>query len=349
MTIRNNVPFKSYPVVSGDSLTFNSWFPLGKDHTIEFVEGDFLVRIWFDNTCSDIGKRDNSYFTTASNVCAERIWVDIEIRNLSTKLTEFIQKNVHNTIKDSPDLLQKSVEVGKQVFTICIKYLNRLIFYAKYVKGQYWMELFNSDTNYASDFFNEWESKASLDPGDSSSWFRWDPIHVSYGEIRFTDISTYIKSTEWDAIKDFLRKPSKVKFPLQLISNARLLTDLGYTRNAIVDIIIALETTFNEFIEYPNAEKLHMEYQVDRRVDIEKLNSSVGRIGFTNSINFLLPIILPEELADKELFDIVNKAITVRQNIVHNNQREVNSQECFKLINGVEQLAKILRSLTMDK
>lgn len=165
-------------------------------------------------------------------------------------------------------------------------------------------------------------------------------------EVIVSGNEEYITREDWKDIKEFMNTEHRIDFSLKLLAKSKVLKSYGHGNNAIVDSVIALEIALNEFGKKPDIQKL-MEYDASEEIDLDSLNKTIAHLGFTASVNYLLPLILPKGLVDYAAFQSVKEVINIRQNIIHNGQKKV-QRDKFKLMIASEKLTKLLIDLAIE-
>lgn len=343
LTIRHKIAFPIHRIIGTPALTFNKWFPLDEKDRIIINKNDKKIIIWFDKSCLYISQRDKDIAKYENVLCLE-VYIDVTIFKVSKELVEFLKNNINEITDNNNELIEQAKNLGELVYKDCVKTLNNFINYCRCVKNQYWLDEIYVDINHIQRFNNSVNAKATTDEENMNNWFRWKPIHLELIEVSIPDEVTYITKDDWEKVKEFIGSEKKINFALELMSKAKVLKSYGYANNAIVDSVIALEIALNEFGRQPNMKKL-VSLGVDFEID-GSLKKSIEHLGFSTSIKYLLPLILPKTVIDKSIFENVNELITIRQNIVHNKQKTV-KEEMLNLIYYAEKLTNLLIDLTL--
>ena len=81
-------------------------------------------------------------------------------------------------------------------------------------------------------------------------------------------------------------------------------------------------------------------------LDREALGRQLDHLGLSATIRYLLPLILPVEVLPDDTLLTCQRAITVRGNVVHQGQRDVNTKETRAMLKALRQLCEILSRYT---
>ncbi len=347
LTVRHRVEIPLYNIVGVPALTFRSWFPLENEDKIVISHSEYDIELWFDDSCLHDSQRneDLSMRARRRNVLCKKIIVDVTIKKVSQELISFLKRNIRTKVEKNEILEKEAQKLGELVYHLCSRTVNRLINYSRYIKGQYWLDELAEDKDRISDFNAQSNTKATDNIEDEESWFQWRPIHYGTIYIPYQSDEEYISKEDWKFIKEFVNSENRIDFSLELLSRAKVLRSFGYGNNAVIDSIIALEIALNEFSKKPNREKL-IEAGMSIEIELSSLDKTIAHLGFTASVNYLLPLILPKDLVNKDTFQSVNEIISIRQNIIHNGQKKVHKDK-FKLMSASEKLTKLLINLTL--
>jgi hypothetical protein len=345
LIIRHKIEIPLHHIIGASALTFSKWFPLDDNDRIVINEDDKKVEIWFDKSCLHFSQINEDLENHVNVMCLEA-YVDVTIFKVSKKLVEFLKKNIQKIVQNDDELINQAKNLGETVYIACISGLNNLINYCRYVKNQYWLDEIHVDIRRIQSFNVEVNAKAITDEINTNHWFRWRPIHSDLINILIPDEKVYITKDDWGELKKFIGSGKRINFSLELISKAKVLKSYGYANNAIVDSVIALEIALYEFGKQPNREKLIV-LGTDLEID-SSLEKTFAKLGFSTSVKYLLPLILPKSIVDKITFENVNELITIRQNIIHNGQKRVEKNK-LKLIYSAEKLTRQLIDLTLKR
>jgi hypothetical protein len=150
-----------------------------------------------------------------------------------------------------------------------------------------------------------------------------------------------IRYEELDLIQKYLETRSRPRAVLELVANALILLDAGYERSAVVEAAAALETAVTQFFQAANLRD-RTDLTDLAGLGIDKVAESFQRIGFANSVKYLLPLTLPPEKLPQSLLDASHELIEIRNNTVHNAQRTFQLGQSKALIRQAVKVCEIL-------
>ncbi len=327
------------------SIYFNKWIP---DEPIVFIRDNFTLKLWIDKDCIPF-LDDDEKISSWINMTANKIKIEIET-DIKNKLANFIYderdggKEIHHGLqpntKKYKKLSKKFKELGFNFVTLTIDVINRLISYVRNYDNQYWVEPISYNTNNINSLFVQWNSKVKL---DDKEYFRWFPpreiMKISMSSI---EDDQYINQNKWIEIEKFLNTKSRINLANELLSNSiSLLFQYQHRRSAVIEATTALEVALASFSEKPNIENIKNSIDTNR-IDINHLKQQVSHLGFSASIRYLVPIIFSEEVISNELLEECYKAIAVRNNIVHQGQRDVSPIAAKKYVISLNKITHIL-------
>jgi hypothetical protein len=136
-------------------IGFTRWLP-SPDDAIEVTDGDMTIRSWIDRTCLQFGNdnRSDEEIARSVNMHCDSIQLLVTIEQLEADLADFIVQFApeqdftpeHIAATYDPEMVLRHTAFGERVYAACIKYVNRLIGYLRAVKGQYWVDRYEIDT-----------------------------------------------------------------------------------------------------------------------------------------------------------------------------------------------------------
>lgn len=346
LSISLKIPFECNPSIGlMPALTFSHWLPMGDKHAIYCEEGDIRLKLWFDEKCTWWASQPTAdELKSHHNVLAHRIYVDIEVTHVSEDLAAYIQsRDYSRKPMDSEKKLQDSyLALGEKILSAVLKRINRLIAFARAKKGQYWITELEFDAGRLHSFFNQFEARARLDDGKQ---FRFQPAAGDQITISMGDDSAYIKESEWIEFHEYVRGTHKPALVGELLAGAEYLLKVGHPRSALTEAVTALEVALHSFARNPAAETAFGKYMAGR-IATSSLKSQVQHFGLSGSISYLIPTIIPDNIMPTDVLQACQGALTQRQNVVHNGQRDVNEAFVNVAIANIRKFCEILSSIT---
>ncbi len=356
LTIRHIIPtsegrFDPY-------VTFNRWLPSGEKDALIRTRDNFTARLWIDKSCVESpSPLTEEYISEWVNICVNKIYVDVEVQNVPEDLITFIyderdrpKGEIHHGIKpkdkDYNRLGEAYKELGKEVLKMAIEGYNRFIIFSRNNKGQYWLSERSFDVDRISSSNVEFNSKVR---SNSYKWVRWCPPFTDTITVQIPDNEPSIRRDEWEQIKEFVKSNSRSNLVLELLANAQSLLDNNHRRSAIIEVISALEVSVHEFAKSPRTDDLFPNSNIRKRIHVNNLKSQVKHIGLSLTVNYLLPILFPSDILPIKVLNQCQKAIDLRNNIVHNGSRDVKEALVRPLIYAVIKTCKILIKYTEEQ
>jgi hypothetical protein len=343
LTVNLKIPILVEGLIEAPALTFYRWLPLGRENGIAINENDFEITLWFDieatRWASVIKEED---LERNINVLAHYLFATIEFVTGDMELLNYIKNKDYTRLpnKEEKELQEKYEKFGEAILKSTLERVNRLISYARDIKGQYWLKRYIINLGQSSQIFINFNAKACI---NEENWFRFSPGATYKIESKIESESRYILKDEWSKVKDFVRSEKKAPAFGELISNAEELFGNGFLRSAITEATSALEISINKFGDSRVAnDKLSMIYS--ERIGIQKLKNQIEHLGVSGTINYLLPLILTEDILPTEVLEGCQLAIELRNNILHNGQRKIEQNETRKCISSIRGLNIILES-----
>lgn len=343
LTVNLKIPIVVESLIDAPALVFSKWLPLEMENGIEIKEKDFIIILWFDidstKWASEIKKEELGKHV---NVLAHYIYATISLDTNDQDLLSYIKNKDYSRLpNDAEAEVQKKYEnLGTNILQSTINRVNRLIAFARDVKGQYWIKKYNFDPGRTYRDFIVFEAKARINDGP---WFRFNPAATEHIKVNIESDFPYIKEVEWSKVKDFVRADTRTPVFGELLSGAEQLFGNGYHRSAISEAISALEVLISNFGASEIAQtKLSMLYS--NRLGISNLKGQIDHLGLTGTINYLLPLILPENELPRGIINNCQSAYYLRQNVIHGGQRNFDKTEVFKYIKSIRRLGEILKT-----
>ena len=342
MLVKMEVPFEFSEKhrVSND-MAFDRFLPRLED-SIQIEENDLSIKMGFDNTClSILGPKESVDVSKFHHVPVEKVLVEVTVNNVSQPLLNHIMsgspsEGVDKAILDDYDTL------GVRIYEFTIKYVNRLIQFARAKKGQYWLEEFVMDSANIMRAFGEFSARAYID----GKQYKWRPRLLISSSSIVPSGDVLINQDDWRTLPAFLERG---KSPLvgQLLAGAWFLNMKGHRRAALTEAVIALDVAVADFSRNPRAERIYANVAA-KRMNIDTLSSQVDRLGLSCTLNYLLPLILPEDTLSTEVINGCQAAILMRQNVVHCRQRIVDKEKLLPVLRSITSMCRTLNRLTAE-
>lgn len=337
--LRIKIPFYQFPLLSQQSsMVFCKWFPLHENDFINLNEGDISVKFWFDTNCTNsITPVDEQEIEQWINIGAEFIYTDVTIKNI---INENMLRMFRGYRDFSSDEVIKQVDIEctqllNRIASFVLDKLNRIIKYARYFKGQYWLSEYPVDIN----FLLGLEIQAKL---ENDKWFDFHPnITRAFSIIMLSDTERFLNNESWSKLKEFISSTSRPDLHLFLLSEAESHMMNGNSRPALTEAITALEVRLHRFSESPIILEKYKNI-FNGRLKIESLKETLEHLGLNATVSYVIPLLLNEDELPRELINNIQSAISARNNVVHNGQREVQISDLRVYISSIRDFCKIL-------
>jgi hypothetical protein len=352
LTIRHTIPI-SDEKWAGPYVTFYQWLPTGETEALVRETGDYTARLWIDRKCvASLSPVDDESLSRWVNITVQRVYVDVIVRGISDELAKFIHderespRGVHYGIgpehEDYEQYSNRYLDLGLNVLELALKIYNRFIAYARNHKSQFWLPERPFDKTRLAVMNVAFEAKVrSKDHG----WVRWCPPGTYAITIDTAGKETSIKKDDWVRLQEFVSGDSRPNIVLELLANAQLLIDEERRRSAIIEAASALEIAVSEFASSPKLDDL-VAKDLLARLDSKSLHSQVKHLGFSGSIRYLLPLLFPADILPMDIIKSCQQVIEIRNNVVHNRQRDISPERIRLLVASVREACEILAKYT---
>jgi hypothetical protein len=349
LTINFTFPLHDKTFSQGGWLIFYKWIPKKDVNAILVSKNNKTAKIYVDTSC--IGNFDEKTHNINNwiNVKVSKLKVDVDVSDVDDELIRFIfnerdrRKQIHYDKQpydeDFKNLQVKYQKLGEEVYDLALTVFNRFISYARNIKGQHW---------HIEKKYNDYDfiATAQINNGD---FIPWCPSLDNGVTVLVTmpneDIS--IHKEDWGNIAQYIQSTQRPKLTLELLANSRNLFDSGNFRSAVIEAVTALEVAVSKFGKSPNIEVLESSVQVNR-IDINNLKGQIEHMGFSCSIRYLIPMLISKEDLAQTTLDKCFQALEVRNNVVHQGQRDVKADLTNEIINEVSACCNVLDRYTNE-
>jgi hypothetical protein len=331
LTVRMKVPIPSLDDDQGGTLVFLHWLPIAPDRVLEIRHEDGsrvslsfdLKAAWWASSPSEEEVRQTV------NVGAHYVFVEVMIPHLDANVADRIRAGSQRETDATADAYFK---LGEHIHTLAIEAVNRLLTYARSVKGQYWLRSRSIDHGTMSSAFARYYARAWI---GAQGPFDWRPSFVHRMTARLENESRFIREDEWPNVVRFVTGSSKGPLVGELLANAEDLASRGYRRSAVMEGVAALEVALSAMSDRGIANTRWLE-RVGTKVPAQSLEKHIDRLGFSATVRYLLPLLV-DELDDATLASC-DEAIQARQTIAHQGQRDVTDEKARKFIRSLRAL-----------
>lgn len=345
LSVSLKIPFDSDLPDESPVLIFTGWLPIGPEQGIVVQEEGLEITIWFDETCSWFPPRPNTEgLMDYSCVHAHHVYVRVVLRELSDDFLFYMENCKGDQFPVNPDAEKNAeyVQLVVKVLLATVRRVNRLIAYVKAYNGHYWLTEYAVDVDRLRSYCNMFEARGQI---DERPLFQFCPPTFDHITASIEVGRTYIVQNDWRSLQDFVAGSTKPALVNELLAGAEYLLSFGHYRSAITEAVTALEVAIFDFSRAPNAEAI-FGFKMADRLALHTLQSQIQHLGLSATIRYLLPIIIPECVLSTELLKSCQDAITQRQNVVHNGQRNLKKAIAKKAIADIRACCTVLETVT---
>lgn len=346
LVVKLKIPFECEPLAGANpALTFSHWLPIGDQHAIHVVQNAINLSLWFDEQSTwRVSQPTAEELKNCVNVPAHYVNADVNVAEIPVDIASYMQgRDFSRLPNESEQPLQLAYErIGHQVLSFVLTSVNRLVAFARAKKGQYWLTEFEFDEGRMQSLFNQFEARACVDDGPS---FRFQPATTAQTTVSFASDGRYITEAEWPEFQDFVQGTHRSSLTGELLAGAEHLWKVGHRRSALIQAVTVLEITLHDFAKNPKADAAFGSRMAER-LGVPTLHSQVEHMGLSGCVRYLLPTILPEDVMPNDVLRECQAALTQRQNVVHNGQRDVSEETTRKALVNIRRFCEILESLT---
>jgi hypothetical protein len=349
LIIAHTVPF----VGRDDSapLLLYQFLPEDPASAIVVRHPDMTVTIRVDRECVD------SFHGVSDELL--RTWVNIKVLSVRVAvevtvagdLAHFIEENEHwqrgkdLLASEDPETRRLAEEygaLGRNVHLNVLKATNRLASWAYAERGHYWLYTRPENSDMMPSDNVGFGARVTIDGGGPKNWFPPGTTTIRmYNPIP----AWVVRREDWATAADFVAGSGRPDGTREILSNAFGQLDNGYARGAVAEAVAALESALNKFAQRPRREALRS----DRSFDALTFSDTVAHLGFSTSIAHLLPLLLPSTVLVEGVLRSAEAAIVCRNNILHNQQRDLSSETARSHVAAVKKLVDILQDATAPR
>jgi hypothetical protein len=327
-------------------IVFHQWIPDGQRDAINYNENGIELRIWFDAECTWWASQPNrEEIARTRNVRAHRVHVSAR-SNVSDALRNHIQikSSDSNTSSTNADVLSEYQSLGRAIHKLTAIRLNSLIGYARAVKGQYWVEELHFDEADQGQFYIRNHATASFEDGTT---YRFNPDSTVTIVAQVEEQKRLITADEWEMVQTFVLDNARTPIVGSLLASARELASKGHRRTALIEAVSALELKLHEFAR--ERDKSLIPERIQIRLESEGLRNLIDKVGLRGAFGTVIPLILNEQEMPAEIVAQCRGAIEIRNNVVHNGQRNIEEQRLGPILAAIEECCSRFDQLISKK
>ncbi len=341
--VRMDIPIPAHKIVNTPAMVFSRWMPLDEDESIVVQEENATLRLWFDRSCWHNVTHAGGDIPNHVNVLVDKVFADVTLRDLSEGLVDYIELTATEPHPPESPYQQEYRELGQKVYLLTLTYLNRLINYARSMKGQYWLQEYPlSEAEGLSTVNLAFKARVLID----SEWVRWFPDvrQLVIGRVGgCQDRERFIDKDSWSQVRSFITSKQRASLVRELLAGAEWLAGIGHRRSALTEAITALEAAITTFSNQPKAEEAFGSL-ITERMNVSSLSNWTEKMGLSGTIHYLFPLVFSEEMMPTDILTDCQEAILERQNVVHNAQRDVQEDKLSVYLEAIRNMCRLLET-----
>ncbi len=326
-------------------LVFHKWLPLENDDFIVVNEGNISLTFWFTMDCwFTVKDWDREDIPNMVNINVLVILASVKIKDVPNDLADFILHSDYarrspTNYTQEENLIQEYERLGERLYLLTVERLNRLLSYVRSEKGQYWLEDYPIEPRRMGYYFSRF--KARVKTKNSSEWILWRPTLTDTIQSQLPDETRLIDRNDWMQVREFVSSSGKPDLVGELLAGAEALANSGHRRGALTEAMTALEVAISRFSRSPDADS-EFGSLFAGRLGLDSLKGQISRLGLTATLNYLFPLIFPEDQLPTEILRSCQEANTQRQNVVHEGQRDVDERKLNLYLRAIRQMCSTL-------
>ena len=329
-------------------LLFERWLPIANQEEIIVSERNVETHIHFK-----LESAWRAYQPTTEelfkwvNVHAYRLYIT-SFATISPELSEYILTHRRNEIESTFDTeisgidkncIDEYRQLGLDMQKTIVRPINRLIEYARAIKGQFQIEPIVPDLENPGQFFMRNKVRANID-GNQIDFNPDYSVKLKISVIQKEE--TYINADDWPDVLIFIHGTQRAPLPGSLLATAKSLLENNMRRNALVEAVSALEVSLSEFVNRYGEIQLS---NIRARIESENIKSLHKKLGLRGSFDVMLPMLFDEKDLPINMLHLCRKAIEARNNVVHNGGRPPIDGDLRTMLNAIDECCRRFRHI----
>lgn len=301
------------------------------------AQKNLSLRLWFDASSTQWATPSTEEELKKTITPAlHRVTATVTIIDVADDFAAWIESTRNPNSPENFAAIYRAL--ADQVYDLVVSSVNRLISYIRVEKGQYWVDEYKISDR--KDLHVQ-EQRAMIESG---KWFSWyPPNHPICIDMPSESNPRYMDKADWGKAWDFVDSNKKPTLILELLAKAETLHHQGHERSALTEAVTALEIAVFAFARKADGVKF-IPKEILNRFDTTKMDKIVEHLGCTTTVAWLFPLIFTEEQMSSETLKLCREAISERQNVIHNGQRQVTNLE--RQLGAIRSLSVYLFGLT---
>jgi len=219
--------------------------------------------------------------------------------------------------------------------------VNRIISYARNVKGQYWLTDIEYDPYNLNMALNTYGSQIKV---GGSQWLKWNPAPSGLvtHDGRHVDPAWCINRGDWAEARNFVAASGHPPLVGHLLAEAEWHAEQGHLRVALTEGVAALEAAVDAFAASP-AGRQCFESLLSARIRVQSFPRLVDKFGFRGTLDVLFPIIFSEGALPMELLTECVAAVDKRGMVIHHGQRSLDANTVQRYVASLRRMCGFLK------
>jgi hypothetical protein len=344
--------FHKVPLIgrgNGAHLVFNQWLPEDSASAITVDHDGFRLVISVDRGCVAAPEQvTDDLLRRWINICVVAVLVEVVVADVPEELGAFVIEKenwprgddiMHSPEPATRDLAEQYAALGRRIMQAVLHVTNRLVSWANAEHGHYWIATREESPDRMMSNNTGFRASAEYDRGRR---VRWCPPNVDAPVVLVSSGEAAIRRDDWQDARSFVGSARRSDAVGEIMGNANALLDSGHARGAVIEAVSALEGAVNRFARAPKIEVLRS----DRLFIRTSFVTDLKHLGFTATVRYLLPLLIPATALTPDLLSRVDKAIECRQRIVHDLQRNLDISDAQSHVRAAANLIAVLRGAT---
>ena len=313
-------------------LVFCAFLPEKHNSPLEFSHDKYNILVYLSSkdqlSKSRYPRIGMAEIRKLGNIHCDSLTMEIEVVDCDPEIIEALDVNSPN---------KKTEEFGKIISNLILDTQNRIIDYFRNIMKQAFLDQVNIDTRHYQGFLHRRNTRFLNSKGE------WQELRPAINPHQRIDIIIYknaVDKDKWIELSEFVLNGRKSKMIDILIANSIRYRSEKNGRMAVVEAVTALEAAIEHLL--PRAIMNAMEIP---NVTEKELNNFIEKAGLRQTASFLFKILQNVLGINEEDLEQLNKAVDTRNNVIHNQQREVPVETATKYVNVIKSVIEKMGEL----
>lgn len=330
-TVRLDLPFTDQEL--GDGLVFSQYLPREKE-AIEYTANDYKIKMYFGYEKKHLNHVSNDFIKSQKEI---KRHVNISTNSLRLKITTDISEELQDSL--GKEILNGETEkFCKELMSVALESYNYVFDFTRNILKQSWLQHISYSLDNFGDFFLRtdavWEYEGQLTRLNLKGLVTTTAVVFNTNQER-----TYVDRRNWKRLEKFIKKKQKPKTEDVFVANSLEHLESQKTRMAIIEAVIALE----HFVKKNDCANVKKFFPKDEFECIKKLFLKKNQFSIPLELIFIK---LEKRLTSRDIStDVVMRAVELRNQIMHNSQKEVNYVTARKCVSNIQKLIVCINSL----